>query len=78
MWHKALWIAGADSLHNPLGLRHLEFPASRSSDHKIEKQGGRQAQSLRDHQSEKVIGDEYGVLRHMRGQGQGFFLTLPQ
>ncbi len=77
MWHKALWIASANGLHDPLGLRHPEFPASRSSDHKIEKQDGRQAQALRHHHGEKVIRDEYGVLRHMRGQGQGFFFTLP-
>ena len=33
---------------------------------------------MRHHQGETVIGDEYGVLRHVRGQGQCFSLTLPQ
>ena len=78
MWHKALRIAGADGLDDLLGLRHTEFPASRSFNHKIEKQEGRHAEAMRHHQGEKVIRDEHGVLRHMRGQSQGFALTLAQ
>jgi hypothetical protein len=65
-------------LDDLLRHRYTQFAASCLSDHKIEKQCGRQTQSMGYHQGEKVISDEHSVICHMQGQGECFSLTLAQ